>query len=1141
MDSTAAMDLARVDTEESKEKLVLSAVLCAIRGYEKHRDHERVLQEVEKALHSEFLHGGINISASILESPMESMPMPTRRCVLESMLMHCPSFVQMIRYANLLDLQQGSLYTLFLRKNHKDMCGYGDRFGIGPADLELILDKTIPERQYEDFVYWLDFVDESLFSKNVADRIRFKDKDQENHVYLLILEHNHRNATRPISASMPVSMESLYPAPIPIPNPSASTSSSDGEAYGCVCGDMVDQCAQKSEEEIRLTLRTILARIHQMQTDNMAELEESLENLKKSMDPRHEYSIPLSPLLLDCPLRGIVLPRARQKILSALIPYFADYTMAIHCVKELKSDSWPISVYLKDLREHPQTIKMPELIAILECVSADKRYEEFMSWHEWVDEQIETTPKVIQNLLVEWHPAMRRDRVGYAIEKHNRKYSMDSASASTTPNPSAPEIGIKLEECYIPDKYGKCTNCDKIPENGRCGCTNSSFPGSSLGDYSTFPCPVDPRHRHSRGENANMQIMHEILGRKQDIADIIQELVRFFRNTTPFFSMPISDSFLGCPLGFKMDDEKIPLMKILLPYCSHFHLAVDWLDLLRKDTSQARDFVCFLTRHHRILYAAGREIRIGGKSFLKLLKFTRGQATRFELLRYWMRFVVGYVSAPAIESLIILNDPSVRETVTKIVGKHNRACLDFGSGHLPTPDGAIRQMVGGVPRELKVGQCVSCHWLVENDQCGCTERVVSATTSTSASRFEPKFEKPFLKTLAGIIQQKDKNRGFILNELKSELGKYGSISGPISCEWLRDVLRDHKDWSGFQYSIMKILIPHSDDIYETIRWTGLLDSGFKHTFLNFVAEYVSKHKHNLIEATDLVNILGYNCPINRLNTLEKWIPLVPVQIPENVIREAFKGTSANDYEQAMRLCRTHNARLSCLSSAPSRISASASTIGTRESRIHQAMTASGSGDVSRAVQYAVNRAVGEQIRDTKSQPALFVDTGGVEIGTYGGLDVNIKNCFSDYEIPKHMTRVAAEAVMAAVAAEFLRRATFPAHMDEEMKEAAVAAAAAEAMEEIEIEIQEEDTVVEAKPQTSSESESESKRRKREVVDLDKEEDDDDDECKICMEESRTHVLNPCGHWCLCGECSAKVEKCPICRVKIVSCIRVFKS
>jgi hypothetical protein len=408
-------------------------------------------------------------------------------------------------------------------------------------------------------------------------------------------------------------------------------------------------------------------------------------------------------------------------------------------------------------------------------------------------------------------------------------------------------------------------------------------------------------------------------------------------------------------------------------------------------------------------------------------------------------------------------------------------------------------------------------------------------------------EKPFLKTLAEIIQQKGKALTFILEDLRCELNKHGSISGPITCEWLREVLHGYGRWVGNEFSIMEILIPHSNNIHETIHWTSLLDLDFRLAFLDSLANHVRGHQHCHINVRDLADILGYIREYRRLDMLKKWIPLVSVQISEDVIHNAFKRVSDHDEAEAMRLCRMHNSQFSIQTSASNIArhlseSAPTSTIGTRESRIHQAMTASGSGDVSRAVQYAVNRAVGDQIRDTKSQPALFVDTGGVETGTYGGLDVNIKNCFSGYEIPKHMTRVAAEAVMAAVAAEFLRRATFPAHMDEEMKEAAVAAAAAEAMEEIEIEIQEEDTVVEAKPQTSSESESESKRRKREVVDLDKEEDDDDDdECKICMEESRTHVLNPCGHWCLCGECSAKVKECPICRVKIVSSIRVFKS
>jgi ankyrin repeat protein len=55
--------------------------------------------------------------------------------------------------------------------------------------------------------------------------------------------------------------------------------------------------------------------------------------------------------------------------------------------------------------------------------------------------------------------------------------------------------------------------------------------------------------------------------------------------------------------------------------------------------------------------------------------------------------------------------------------------------------------------------------------------------------------------------------------------------------------------------------------------------------------------------------------------------------------------------------------------------------------------------------------------------------------------------------------------------------------------------------------------------------------------------DDNKECVICLENNRTHVCVPCGHYALCAECSTKVKKmrqCPICRADIASCIKVFE-
>jgi serine/threonine protein kinase len=45
-------------------------------------------------------------------------------------------------------------------------------------------------------------------------------------------------------------------------------------------------------------------------------------------------------------------------------------------------------------------------------------------------------------------------------------------------------------------------------------------------------------------------------------------------------------------------------------------------------------------------------------------------------------------------------------------------------------------------------------------------------------------------------------------------------------------------------------------------------------------------------------------------------------------------------------------------------------------------------------------------------------------------------------------------------------------------------------------------------------------------------------CIICLDRHRTHILIPCGHWCLCEE-HAQQGKCPICRTDVASSNRVF--
>ena len=51
------------------------------------------------------------------------------------------------------------------------------------------------------------------------------------------------------------------------------------------------------------------------------------------------------------------------------------------------------------------------------------------------------------------------------------------------------------------------------------------------------------------------------------------------------------------------------------------------------------------------------------------------------------------------------------------------------------------------------------------------------------------------------------------------------------------------------------------------------------------------------------------------------------------------------------------------------------------------------------------------------------------------------------------------------------------------------------------------------------------------------------ECCVCMMAPCSTVLNPCGHCCMCVECSDKMTRrgqpCPICRSKILGFLRLF--
>ena len=52
------------------------------------------------------------------------------------------------------------------------------------------------------------------------------------------------------------------------------------------------------------------------------------------------------------------------------------------------------------------------------------------------------------------------------------------------------------------------------------------------------------------------------------------------------------------------------------------------------------------------------------------------------------------------------------------------------------------------------------------------------------------------------------------------------------------------------------------------------------------------------------------------------------------------------------------------------------------------------------------------------------------------------------------------------------------------------------------------------------------------------------ECVVCMDKERSHIFVPCGHRCVCEECSAMVmraaqPRCPYCRAPATSSIRTF--
>lgn len=46
-------------------------------------------------------------------------------------------------------------------------------------------------------------------------------------------------------------------------------------------------------------------------------------------------------------------------------------------------------------------------------------------------------------------------------------------------------------------------------------------------------------------------------------------------------------------------------------------------------------------------------------------------------------------------------------------------------------------------------------------------------------------------------------------------------------------------------------------------------------------------------------------------------------------------------------------------------------------------------------------------------------------------------------------------------------------------------------------------------------------------------------CTVCLENPKTIAFRPCGHFCCCVSCAAKVQECPFCRALITEKFRIF--
>ena len=47
------------------------------------------------------------------------------------------------------------------------------------------------------------------------------------------------------------------------------------------------------------------------------------------------------------------------------------------------------------------------------------------------------------------------------------------------------------------------------------------------------------------------------------------------------------------------------------------------------------------------------------------------------------------------------------------------------------------------------------------------------------------------------------------------------------------------------------------------------------------------------------------------------------------------------------------------------------------------------------------------------------------------------------------------------------------------------------------------------------------------------------ECVVCLDAEATHVVVPCGHICLCADCTMDLKACPLCRTPLVQTMRIY--